>query len=314
MAAPKVVKLQTSSALDKLVEDYLAHCRAGGLSPKTIRFSYGYPLRSVFLPWCAENGITQVSEVTNRKLDGLSTGLLEHGNKHAHLTNQTVWTYMKAINRFLAWAKDEGEDVDAKGRLPRLPSKVIEILTRDEIQAMEDKANSERDAIIVRLLGDTGIRVGELVSIQTNDLIDRNRQFLLRIKGKGSRERLVPVLPALYRRIERYAKTKRPTDASGNWLFVSSRRSPDGSYQSLTENGVQQLIRDLAERAGIKRRVHPHLFRHSAATYYLQRGMDSLLVAQMLGHTSLAMIQRVYAHLNTTDVHGALLRALTEEK
>jgi site-specific recombinase XerD len=177
---------------------------------------------------------------------------------------------------------------------------------------MERAAANDRDALIVRLLADTGIRVGELVALRTNDLIDKNHQHLLRIKGKGGRERLVPILPGLFRRLMRYATSKRPADVAGTRLFLGSRRAASGLYEPMTESGVGQMIRDLAERAGIERRVHPHLFRHSAATYYLQRGMDSLLVAQLLGHSSLAMIQRVYSHLNTSDVHEALLRALTE--
>ena len=70
------------------------------------------------------------------------------------------------------------------------------------------------------------------------------------------------------------------------------------------------MIRGLGEKIGLKKRVHPHLFRHSAATYYLQRGMDSLLVAQILGHSSLQMIQKVYSHLSPTDAHAALVAAL----
>lgn len=314
MPAPKLVKLAAPpSALEKLVDDYLASCRASGLSPKTIKFSYGYPLRSVLLPWSAQQGIVDVTELTNRRLDALSGSLQDSGNKQAELSKATVWTYMKAINRFLAWAKEEGELVDARARLPKLDHKVIEILTREEIGAMEHAAANERDALIVRLLADTGMRVGELVALRTNDLIDKNRQHLLRVKGKGGRERFVPIMPGLFRRLQRYAINKRPTDAAGTRLFISTRRASTGLYEPMTESGVGQMIRDLAERAGIERRVHPHLFRHSAATYYLQRGMDSLLVAQLLGHTSLAMIQRVYSHLNTSDVHEALLRALTQE-
>jgi len=74
------------------------------------------------------------------------------------------------------------------------------------------------------------------------------------------------------------------------------------------------MIRDLGERAGSGKRVHPHLFRHSAATYMLQRGMNPLLVAQVLGHSSLAMIQRVYAHLTPTDAHQALMQVLRAER
>jgi integrase/recombinase XerD len=73
------------------------------------------------------------------------------------------------------------------------------------------------------------------------------------------------------------------------------------------------MIRDLGEQAGIRERVHPHLFRHSAATYMLQRGMNPLLVAQILGHSSLAIIQSVYAHLTPNDAHQALMEVLRPE-
>jgi site-specific recombinase XerD len=314
LPAPRLVKLAPApSPIARLVDDYLASCRAAGLSPKTVRFSYGYPLRSVFLPWCAEQAISDVSQITNRRLDELGAALQDKGHKQPDLSKATVWSYMKAVNRFLTWAKEEGEDVDARGRLPKLDRKVIEVLSRQEIEAMEHATATERDALIIRLLADTGMRIGELVALRTNDLTEKNHQHLLRIRGKGGMERLVPVPPALYRRLTRYATSKRPADVSGNRLFISSRRASSGLYEPLTQSGVAQMIRDVAEKAGIERRVHPHLFRHSAATYYLQRGMDSLLVAQLLGHTSLAMIQRVYSHLNTSDVHEAMLRALTKE-
>jgi integrase/recombinase XerD len=121
---------------------------------------------------------------------------------------------------------------------------------------------------------------------------------------------MVPMSPALARRVRRYAERSRPADATSDRLFVSRRRSTNGGYEAITESGLQQMVRDVAERAGIRKRVHPHLFRHSAATFMLQRGMNPLLVAQVLGHTSLAMIQRVYAHLTPTDAHQALMQAL----
>ena len=65
--------------------------------------------------------------------------------------------------------------------------------------------------------------------------------------------------------VRRYAERSQPADATGDRLFVSLRRSTNGGYEAITESGVQQMVRDLAERAGIRKRVHPHLFRHSAA-------------------------------------------------
>ena len=76
---------------------------------------------------------------------------------------------------------------------------------------------------------------------------------------------------------------------------------------------MQQMVRDMAERAELKQRVTPHVFRHSAATWMLQRGMNPLLVAQVLGHSSLDMIQNVYSHLTPTDAHRELMAALRSD-
>jgi integrase len=317
-----VTAVQGSPVIDGLVDDYLASCRAKGLSPKTIKLAYGYPLKGVFVPWCGRVGITAPSELTTRLLERFSAELMETGGKRGELSRNTVWSYVKAVRGFLAWAKAEGEGVDAEAKLPKLPQRHIDVLTRDEVQRMEDIADSERDKLIVRMLADTGVRVGELVKLRERDLVEQSRtEAFLRVVGrsqgggaKGDRYRMVPLSPALARRVRRYAERSRPADATSDRLFVSRRRSTNGGYEAITESGVQQMVRDLADRAGIRKRVHPHLFRHSAATFMLQRGMNPLLVAQVLGHSSLAMIQRVYAHLTPTDAHHALMRALRPDE
>ena len=303
-----------TTRLEGLVEDYLAHCRAAGLSPKTIRHAYGYPLRAVFLPWCSSHEVAEPSQLTTRTLDRFVGDLLEHGGKRGELSKHTAWTYAKAAKRFLAWAKAEGEGVDGEVSLPRLPKRLVDTLDRDEIQRLEDAAQTERDALIVRVLADSGVRVGELVRLRVADLVERDRHQFLKVRGKGDRERLVPLTPAFYRRLARYAERQRPRDATSDRLFLSRRRSRlTGDYEALTESGVQQFVRDLGERAGLRKRVHPHVFRHSAATHMLRRGMNPLLVAQVLGHTSLAMIQNVYSHLTPIDAHAALVAALRDE-
>jgi len=315
MTELKVVPKTVPSALAQMVEDYLAHCRAAGLSPKTIRHAYGYPLRAVFLPWCADHSIAEPSQLSGRVLDQFVGDLLEHGGKRGPLSKHTAWSYAKAAKGLVAWARGEGEKIEGDVTLPKLPKKLVEVLSREEIQRLEDAASAERDGLIVRLLADTGIRVGELVQLRVRDVAERDRDPFLKIRGKGDRERLVPVSPALYRRLVRHAERQRPKDTNSERLFLSRRRSrTTGDYEALTESGVQQLVRDLGERAGIQKRVHPHVFRHSAATHMLRRGMNPLLVAQVLGHTSLAMIQQVYAHLTRTDAHQALMAALRQEQ
>lgn len=298
------------SPLANLVEDYLAAARARGLSRSTLENSYGYPLRHVFIPWCDGEGIRQLSEVSPRSLDRLSAQLLDTGGKRGELSRHSVHTYMRAINRFLTWAKEEGEEVDARAQLPKLPKQLIDVLSRDEIQSMEDAAKTERDKLIIRILADTGIRVGELVGLRTTDIVQRDRNHFLRVRGKGSKERLVPI-PQLYRRVQRYAERSRPLDASSNRVFISHRRGPAGEYQPLTTSGVLQLLRNVAQEARIEKRVYPHLFRHSYATWALSRGINPIMLAQILGHSSLAMIQNVYSHLSPGDAYDAMLRALT---
>lgn len=310
---PELIIVQPHAPqVERRVTEYLDSCRARGLSPKTVKQSYGYPLLHVFVPWCARQGLTEPGELSTRFIERYSAELLEHGGARGPLSKETVCTYVKAVRGFLAWLKAEGDQVEAEAGLPKLGRGVIEVLERDEVQRLEDVAG-ERDKLIVRLLADTGVRVGELVKLRERDLIERDRMPFLHVRGKRDRERLVPVEPVLRNRLRRYIERGRPADASSDRILIGRRRARSGAYEPLTESGVQQMVRELGERAGLRKRVHPHLFRHSAATYLLRRGMSPLQVAEMLGHTSLAMIQRVYSHLTPSDTHEALMRALRED-
>ncbi len=91
------------------------------------------------------------------------------------------------------------------------------------------------------------------------------------------------------------------------------RRRPGAGHTPLTVSGVGQLIRDLGERAGLQKRVYPHLLRHSFATTMLNRGMDPITLSRILGHSSLLMIQRTYTHQTVGDPSEALLRALATD-
>jgi integrase/recombinase XerD len=179
---------------------------------------------------------------------------------------------------------------------------------------MEDAAESERDKLIVRILAATGLRVGELVGLRVSDIIERpgtRGAYYLKVKGKGAKDRLVPI-PGLYRRLRRLADKGRPAGLSTDRLFVSRRRRPGGDYEPLDTSGVQQMVRLLAAEAGIKKRVYPHLLRHSYATWALTKGINPIMLADILGHNSLTMIQQVYAHLAPQDAYDAMARAFQE--
>lgn len=308
MSKLRVVPSATPSPLVRLVEDYLGDVRARGLSPKTIRYGIGWPLHEIFLPWCADNGINSVEQLDNRTCNQFSAHLHEHGGKKGALKPASIWTYSKSVRRFLAWAKGEGEKVGGEVKLPKLPQVMLEILSTNEITELEDAAASERDKLIVRVLADGGMRREELSRITTKDLLEEGGKSYLLIHGKGGRDRKVPVAPSVARRLRKYISS-RPKDVDSTQVFLGLKRRPDGTIRPLTPSGITQMVGALGERA-LGKPVHPHQLRHSFITEMRRKRVDPILVAQIVGHTSLQMIMKVYDHMTPADAHDELMRAL----
>ncbi len=138
-------------------------------------------------------------------------------------------------------------------------------------------------------------------------------RHVIKVLGKGDRERLIPIQPSLARRLRRFADRPRQ-DSTSDKLFLTLRRGRDtGQVGPLKESAVEQMIRNLAVVAGIEKRVYPHLLRHSFATDCLRRGGNPILLQQILGHSSLAMITQTYQHLTFSDAHDELMRLLAAE-
>jgi site-specific recombinase XerD len=300
-----------STPLRQLVDDYLDSCRARGLSRRTIDQAYGYSLHDVFLPWCADQGITDVSQLSQRVLDRFTAALLDRPTRTGTVSPATVHSYVRPVRQVVLWAKRSGEETTgALPQLPRVPRKVRDVLSRAEIDRLEDAADIERDRLIVRVLADTGIRATELCQLLVGDITRHQGGSLLKIRGKGGKERLVPLRPTVARRLERFVRSRREATES-DFIFVSRRRGRlSQDYEPLTRNGVLQLLYDLAERARLTKHVYTHLLRHSFATEALRRGMSPVQLANVLGHSGLRMIERTYAHLNVNDAYEAVLRAL----
>ena len=306
-----------ASPFEARISDYLDEKRAAGVSRKTIEI-YAYSLREVLLPYCRRAGITEPAALTARHLTALNLGLLDGtGSRSGRpLSKPTVDSYARTINTFLEWLgrQGEGEAPAARVQRQRLRRRVVDTLSREDIRALEDAAATERDKLIIRVLADTGIRLGELLGLTPGAIRQEpGRKWYLKVLGKGDKERLIPIQPSLAARLDRYAKrTRKP--AYSERLFVGNRRNwRSGEFEPLTESGVQQMLRNLGQDV-LGRRVHPHLFRHSFVTEQLRRGMTPSLVAQIVGHSSLAMVDQVYQHLTVTDAHEALMRSLMREE
>ena len=311
----QIVTTPTPSELDRSISDYLASVKARGLSPRTVEH-YEVTLRRVFLPFLADQRITSPAQLDQRVLDRMSTHLLDDGGVRGPLSKDSVHSYLRSVGHYLRWAKAEGEMTSvASPQMPKLPKRVLTVLTREQIRAMEDAAGPERDKLVVRVLADTGLRVSELLGLTRADLIEQGRDRYVKVRGKGDKQRLVPLQPSLYARLRRYAERGRPQTAATDHIFVTLRRSGrSGDYEPLEPRAVQELTSVLAAKADVTDRpTNPHSFRHAFATWCLRRGMNPLQLQQILGHADLTMISTVYAHLDETDAAAAMMAVLRSE-
>src|SRR5215471_11956788 len=127
---------QGPEAFVRLIDDYLQEKRADGVSPRTVGH-YKQVLEEVLVPFCEEADVRAPSALTNRHLNDLGAGHLDGTKSRSGrpISKATVHSYMRAINSFLTWARAQGEASAARGRLPSMRKRVLDTLTRDEIQA-----------------------------------------------------------------------------------------------------------------------------------------------------------------------------------
>jgi site-specific recombinase XerD len=295
---------------EELVSDYLSNPR---LKPRT-RADYGRTLNRVFLPWLRESNLT-LAQVDQRVLNRWVVHLQEHGgSQKAKLSPDTVQTYAACVNHFLVWCRKEGElQGESKARAPKPDRRLLEVLTRGEIQRMEDAASAERDKLIIRTLADTGIRLDELLTMRASSIRRVGQEAYVRVFGKFGKERDVPISGGLARRLTRYAERGRP-DADTERLWVTLRRRKGLEFLPLRSRAVELMLKAAAEAARIEKRVYPHLLRHSYATWRLQRGANPISLQGDMGHANLNMISQVYSHLSPSDRYTEYMKALRAEE
>ncbi|MGH7642149.1 MAG: tyrosine-type recombinase/integrase [Candidatus Dormibacteria bacterium] len=308
----KLSVVKSPPAIAALAAQFLASRRAKGLSVRSVE-AYGHSLHWTFLPWCESEGVTDPGQLTTQLVERFTTHLLDDGGKHGNpLARASVRSYCQAVRVFLKWVADpEGgaAKVGASPALPKAQKLFPDVLSREEILRMENSATTERDKLIIRVLADTGLRLGELLQLRVEDIHeDRPGEHFLSVHGKGSRDRLVPVATPLVRRLRRYLSGRHAE--AGDHVFVSLRKTANGDHPPLTISGAEQCVRLAALEAGITKRVYPHLLRHSFATEFVRRGGNLISLRNILGHFDLSMISGVYSHLNPSDDHAAMMKVL----
>ncbi|MGQ9656017.1 MAG: tyrosine-type recombinase/integrase [Thermodesulfobacteriota bacterium] len=290
-----------SIELRELIRHFELYNRTEGKSQKTVDW-YNVTLRQLQAFLVGSKKTTELSGLgeaevrefilhlqQRRRYQDNSYVLAQRGK----LAAISIQTYVRALRAFFNWLYREGytnENRLANLRPPKAPTKVVEVLSPEEIARVlacidRNTTGGTRDYAIVLLLLDSGLRCSELTGMEVDDV--NLEGGYLKVMGKGGKERIVPFGASAQRALLRYLLHFRPepfNPAIQNFFLTLDGRP-------LTQNTVKLIFQRIAKRSGV-RRLHPHLCRHTFATNYLINGGDVFSLQQILGHTTLEMVRR----------------------
>ncbi|GAC1039847.1 site-specific tyrosine recombinase XerD [Pseudomonas sp. No.117] len=277
---------------ERLIEEFLdALWLEKGLSPHT-RSAYRTDLLA-FARWLEGRGLTLETVGRDAVLDHLGWRLSE-----GYQARSTA-RFLSGLRSFYKYSVREGriaEDPTLLVSMPQLGAPLPKSLSEADVEALLAAPDTEdslglRDRTMLEVLYATGLRVTELISLTLDEI--NLREGSLRVFGKGSKERLIPLGEEAIAWLEDYLKTARPLllgGQPGDILFPSQRGKP------MTRQTFWHRIKLHAQVAGIRTSLSPHTLRHAFATHLLNHGADLRTVQMLLGHTSLSTTQ-IYTHV-----------------
>lgn len=265
-----------------------------GLSDNTVK-AYENDLKR-YVNFLETEQVNHASEVRPGHVRTFVSKLSELGMSASSLSRNI--SSIRMFHHFMIHEDQCENDPTETIELPKSPKKLPTVLEIQEIERLLTGIKTEtgkglRDRAMLELLYATGVRVSELISIRLDDLI--LAESFIRVFGKGSKERLVPVGEIALSWVTRYVETIRPSlvqkGKGDDYLFLSMKGRP------LTREAVFIILRSYVNSANINKTVSPHTFRHSFATHLLEGGADLRSVQEMLGHADITTTQ-IYTHLD----------------
>lgn len=268
-----------------------------GLAKNTLE-SYRRDLNK-FLSFIKKQGISKPHDVNRDALNGFLAELKKNG----HATS-TISRCVASIRSFFNYLLQEGiieQNPALELESPRIEKKLPHVLSTKEINQLLDqplpgKHNGLRDKAMLELLYASGIRVSELVSLNVTDF--DARVGYLRCRGKGMKERIVPIGSVAVNYVNDYLKKSREKLLKNNGetaLFVNQHGN------RLTRQGFWKILKKYARKCDIKGDITPHTLRHSFATHLLENGADLRSVQEMLGHSDISTTQ-IYTQITRKKI------------
>ncbi|AWB82982.1 site-specific tyrosine recombinase XerD [Corynebacterium yudongzhengii] len=288
-----------------LAETWLEHLAVErGLSENTLK-NYRRDIER-YVHWLEEAGTDDLAAVTAGDLEAYITDLRtgRHGARPLAASSAgRALVVARGLHRF---GVAEGElDVDVAAEVsPPSPGRVLpDTLSIDEVsQLLEAVPVGEaatpvdlRDRALLEMLYGTGARISEVLGLTLDDVADHDG--ILRIQGKGGKQRIVPLGSKAAEALQGYLVRSRPVLATGgsHALFLNTRRN------ALSRQSAWQVLQTAAQRAGIEKSISPHTLRHSYATHLLAGGADVRTVQELLGHSSVTTTQ-IYTHVTADNL------------
>jgi integrase/recombinase XerD len=254
-----------------------------------------------FVAWAAERGVDHPSAVTGPLVSEYLVSLDKDGLSLRSIARAR--TTLRQLFRFLVREGHLEADPAALVRAPRFPSPLPTVFTEAQVEALLAAPDRHqplglRDAAMIELLYATGLRVSELVALP-KAAVDGD-VGVLRIRGKGDRDRLVPVGDVALDLMARYLREVRPLHDPGNraaQVFLNRRG------RGMTRQNFWQRLNAYGREIGLRGKISPHVLRHSFATHLLEHGADLRSLQAMLGHADITTTQ-IYTHVTRTRLQA----------
>ena len=273
-----------------------------GLSANTLE-AYMDDLEKL-LSFLADEGV-RPEEVTLDVLQHFTAELMDVGVSPRSIAR--IQSGIRSFFRFLVLERYIEADPTLLLESPRIPARLPEVLSVEEIDEIIDSIDlstreGQRNRAIIETLYSCGLRVSELCSLRLSDLY--LKEGFIRVEGKGSKQRLVPIAPSAIEEIEYYLTDRNQINIKPgyeDYLFVSALRG-----KNLSRIMVFHLVKELAEKAGITKTISPHTFRHSFATHLLENGANLRVIQAMLGHEDIGTTE-IYTHIDSTRLRSEIV-------
>ena len=280
----KNLTISESIENQELLNNFLSSKQVEGCSERTINY---YKTTILKMLDCVKLKIEAITT------DDLRKYLSDYKNQ-TNASKSTVDNIRRVLSSFFSWLEDE--DYILKNPVRRIHKiktrKVVkEVLSDENFEILRDNCTNLRDLAMIELLASTGIRVGELVNLNIDDVLFNERECV--VLGKGDSERVVYFDAKTKIHLQKYLESRKDSNPA---LFVSFKKP----YTRLGINGVERRIRELGREANIKK-VHPHKFRRTMATNAIDKGMPIEQVQRLLGHVQIDTTMQ-YAMVNQSNV------------